>query len=530
MKVKRIRLILGLVAVALFVCLVSGLSDALAKSLYPRQTEQTLTYWSSLPAPATKFGISYGDTPFYKEMVKRTGVKIKFIHPPLGQEREQLNLMIAASDLPDMMEYNWLTFPGGPEKALKDGVIAELNGVMNKNAPGLRKVLRANKEVDKMVKTDTGKYYVFPFLRIEDDLVVYMGPMLRGDWLKDLGLQVPTTIDEWYTVLKAFKEKKNADSPLVIPAIASVSLNNIRLTGAFIGAFGIKYDFYVEKGKVKYGPAEPAFKDFLVTMNKWYKEGLLDRDLGVTDRKGGDAKILSGRSGALVGWAGGDMGKYLDAMKSKDPKFDFIGTPYPTLKKGEKPKFGHRTFPYPANNSVAISGKCKYKELAARWLDYAYGAEGHMLFNFGIEGVSYKLEKGYPKYTDLIMKNPQGLTVAEAMAGYMRSSLSGPFVQDTRYFEQYQSKPQQINGIKLWSNTDEAKYMLDPVTPSPEESTELFSIMNQIDTYREEMVIKFILGLESLDNFDKYLAQMKKLGIDRACAIQQGALRRYQQR
>ena len=84
--------------------------------------------------------------------------------------------------------------------------------------------------------------------------------------------------------------------------------------------------------------------------------------------------------------------------------------------------------------------------------------------------------------------------MAEAMAGYMRSSLSGPFVQDTRYFEQYQSKPQQINGIKLWSNTDEAKYMLAPVTPSPEESSELFSIMNQIDTYREEMVIKLHPG------------------------------------
>ncbi len=66
--------------------------------------------------------------------------------------------------------------------------------------------------------------------------------------------------------------------------------------------------------------------------------------------------------------------------------------------------------------------------------------------------------------------------------------------------------------------------MLAPVTPSPEESTELFSIMNQIDTYREEMVIKFILGLESLDNFDKYLAQIKKLGIDRAVRDSTGGL------
>ena len=158
---------------------------------------------------------------------------------------------------------------------------------------------------------------------------------------------MPTTIDEWYTVLKAFKEKKNADSPLVIPAIASVSLNNIRLTGAFIGAYGIKYDFYVEKGKVKYGPAEPAFKDFLVTMNKWYKEGLLDKDLGVTDRKGGDAKILSGRSGALVGWAGGDMGKYLDAMKSKDPEVRLHRRPVPHAEEGPEAQVRSPDVPLP---------------------------------------------------------------------------------------------------------------------------------------------------------------------------------------
>ncbi len=530
MRKTRALIVLRLAAAMLFVTLATGFSDVLARAVYPLQTQKVLTYWSSLPAPVAKFGVTYGDTPFYKELEKRTGVKIKFMHAPLGQEKEQLNLMIAAGDLPDMMEYTWLDIPGGPEKAIKDGTIAELNGLMLKDAPNLKKVLRENKTVDKMVKTDSGKYYVFPFLRIDDELVVYIGPMVRKDWLKDLGLPVPTTIDEWYTMLKAFKEKKNASAPLVLPAIASVSLNAIKLTGAFIGAYGIKYDFYVEKGKVKYGPAEPAFKNFLATMNKWYKEGLIDKDLGVTDRKGGDAKVLSGQAGALVGYAGGDMGKYLDTMAIRDPKFDLIGVPYPTLKKGEKPKFGHRTFPYPGNNSVAISGTSKNKDLAAQWLDYAYGPEGHMLFNFGIEGVSYKMEGNYPRYTDLIMKNPQGLAVAEAMAGYMRSSLSGPFVQDTRYFEQYQSKPQQIEAIKNWSNTDEAKYMLPPVTATPEESTELARIMNQIDTYREEMVIKFIFGQEPLDNFDKYLAQMKKLGIDRAIEIKEAALKRYKAR
>ena len=37
---------------------------------------------------------------------------------------------------------------------------------------------------------------------------------------------------------------------------------------------------------------------------------------------------------------------------------------------------------------------------------------------------------GFPKYTDLVMKNPQGLPLAQSMAQHFRSNFSGPFIQD----------------------------------------------------------------------------------------------------
>ena len=64
-----------------------------------------------------------------------------------------------------------------------------------------------------MIKTDDGHYYVFPFVRGDEALCHTIGPMLREDWLEELGLEVPTTIDEWHTVLTAFKEKKGASAP-----------------------------------------------------------------------------------------------------------------------------------------------------------------------------------------------------------------------------------------------------------------------------------------------------------------------------
>lgn len=98
-------------------------------------------------------------------------------------------------------------YPGGPEKAITDKVILPLNDLIDKSAPNLKKLLQQDKELDKMIKTDNGTYYAFPMIRPDNGLV-FRGPMIRKDWLDELNLQVPTTIDEWYTVLKAFKEKK----------------------------------------------------------------------------------------------------------------------------------------------------------------------------------------------------------------------------------------------------------------------------------------------------------------------------------
>ena len=57
----------------------------------------------------------------------------------------------------------------------------------------------------------TAKIYVFLFLRTDDKLKVFLGPTIRQDWLDKLGLSMPTTVDEWYNVLKAFRADPNGN-------------------------------------------------------------------------------------------------------------------------------------------------------------------------------------------------------------------------------------------------------------------------------------------------------------------------------
>ena len=68
------------------------------------------------------------------------------------------------------------------------------------------------------------------------------------------------------------------------------------------------------------------------------------------------------------------------------------------------------------------------------------------------------------------------------------------------------------------------------VAPTAEESEEYSTIMNEVETYRDEMTNKFILGTESLDNFDQYVETLNSLGLQRAIEIQDAALERYNKR
>lgn len=486
----------------------------------------TLTYWVSMNAGVAQLFKNYGETELYKEYEKRTGVTINFIHPSGGSANEQFNTMLAADDLPDMIEYSWRFYAGGPEKAINDGKIVKLNELIDKYSPNLKKTLLANEDLNRQVKTDNGSYYVYPFIRGDESLTVFNGPIIRQDLLEDLGLKSPTTIDEWYTVLKAFKEKKNIECPLLFSNI----FGDISTGNAFIGAYGIAYDFYQENGKIKFGPVEPGYKDFLITFQKWYAEKLIGQELMLQDAKTYDTLITSEKAGAFITTVGGGMGKYIPALRKNNSKAKLEGTVYPSLKQGESAKFGQRESIFPGNSGcVAISPRNKHQKETAQWLDYGYSPEGRMLFNFGIEGKSYKMVNGYPTYTEEITKNPENMPMVQIMSKYMRGHFNGPFVQAKEYFEQYMTYPEQLKAVEAWKKAG-YQSKLPPYSFTPEENQKFNSIMNEVYKYSYTMFLRFIKGEEPMENFDQYASKMNAMGINEAVKMIQTAIERYNKR
>lgn len=491
----------------------------------------TIDYWRANDAKLTASLNNFGDMAAYKEKEKLTGIQVKFTHPPLGQQRDQFNLLISTKELPDVIYYNWADAVGGPEKMIKDGRIIRLNELIDSYAPNLKRIIESDPDVKKQIALDDGTIYMFPLLKLDAlKLNATSGLIMRQDWLDALNLKVPTNIDEWYTVLKAFKEQdpNGNGKPDELPFTGNWGPGNLTKLHDFAAAFGVIGGFQMNGDKVEFGPIQPGYRDFLETMAKWYKEGLIDPEIMTNDGKAFDYKVTSNLAGAYQGGVFSGMGKYFNLMRDTDPNFNVTGVPWPVSPDGTSYatfNLENKVLSYgEAITASADEDKLKY---IVQWMDYNYSEEGSDLFNFGIENDSYVRDGEGVKFTDTIIDNPNGLTYDQALASYALSIMDGPINQDSRYLDALLFDDGQRAANAEWMKASSA-LTLPPIRLSTDEVTTSTSIMSQVNTYLNETMTAIISGQKPITEFDTMAETIKSMGIDRAIEVHQAAYDRYQ--
>lgn len=492
---------------------------------YPVADGGSFTYGMTLATAWSDRFDSFDQLPLGKELEARTGFDMEMIHV---ENKQAMNLLLASGELPDVISYNFqLNYTGGEAKAIQDGLIYPMSEeFVQKNAPDYWKVISSNPEILKQVKTPEGDIYGFAFILGDELLKGGYGLIVRDDWCEELGLELPETADEYYTMLKAFKEEKGADIPLCVNIDFMKDLLD---RGIITSPFGlVTMDIYVDQDTVKIGYAQPEFKAVLEWLHTLYAEGLLDPNFATIDKETITANMLTGKSGASSGACGSILGTWLTTNKDV-ADYSLAGAKNLVAKRGDTPMYGHYNTDV-VGGVTAISTACKDPEKMARFINYGYTEEGRMLYNFGIEGKSYEMKDGAPVFTDLILNNPDGLTVQQALSEYELAYGNGPFVQDKDYLLQYYKEDAQKKALEAWGQNNAKDYKLPRITINAEESGEYSSLLSELETYRDEMIIKFIRGEESLDKYDTYTENLKSMGIDRVQEIVQKAVDEYRSR
>lgn len=491
---------------------------------YPLEGANTLTWGMQRNANWSERYDSWADTPFVQELQKNTGVTLTMEHV---DNADGMKLLLAGGKYPDLITFNMNVYYSGKEpKAVADNIVYGMEPeFLQENAPDYWAYLEENPSIKKAITTPEGLITCFAMVRGDEILKSSYAMFIRDDWCEQLGLPIPETADEYYETLKAFKEQLNVEIPL---CVTSNQLMNLLDYGILTSPFGIaSRGAYVEDGKVKLGYAQESYKDVLAWLNKLYEEELLDPNFTTIEGSIVDSNILTGVSGVSSGSLGSKMGVLLTTNADQD--FSLAAVPSLVANKGDTAMFAHYDNGLPGTNTY-ITTACKDPAAAAHFLNYGYTQEGHMLYNFGTEGVSYEMVDGVPTYTDLIMKNEDGLTVSQAMADYELAWWGGPFVQDKNYILQYYGWEAQREALETITKTDVAKYKLPNTLISEANQNEYANISSEINTYRAEMELKFIRGEESLDNFNQYLETLKNMNVDRLIEIEQEALDEFNSR
>lgn len=461
--------------------------------------------------------------PVIKEIERVTGINLEIESIPESQYATVISTRLAANtDLPDFLRMEGSHYEYGIQ-----GVLLNLTPYIEKYDTYLEEYLKYEPESKKYFISPDGNYYGWYPVKSGTDLADPYGWIIRKDWLDNLGLKEPYTVDEWYNVMKAFKENDanlNGNPDDEIPW-CNPGLECQTVWGHCWGLMMYNSEGWSvnENGKVELDWIKPEAKEMFTWLNKCFSEGLIDPEFLSMDH---NARFSQNVVGGYTRFANTTESRAVLARQGGDPNAVYVGLPVPLGPDGQQ---GYMDSYGPADNGngVAITNNCKDPDLAFRFCDWLWGSEeGNRYMWFGIENEHYIInEQGDLEYTDYILNNPDGYnptTALQAIGGH-------EFFSGIRSIEGVWGEWAKMQLDTYTENTRNSalimsKYIV-PKFPAlvseKEEADELALYWNDIKTYYEEQAVGFIVGDKDLSEWDDYVNTIKSIGLDRVIEIKQ---------
>lgn len=493
----------------------------------------TLSMWYSTELGAQE----ESDPPFnkreeyYKVIEDKLNIKIEETIVANSVADETRNILLSqTSGLPDIMATGIYT-PGTEASVLYRNKQLIPVSDYPEQAKDYLKIIKENPSIMKNVSDDDNKVLFFTEPALELEHGFSGGVMIRQDWLTKLNLEMPTTTDQFVEVMRAFKTKdpngngKEDEIPFVGSRGSLCTLGNM---------FGVSDEFLFVMvggidGTVEFSPyLEDQFKDKLNFMATMFQEGLINDNYLVMDGNMRDTWMAQGLPGAtLTGIS--NMAKWNQAPCEEE---DFLLWPVPPLSYNGTQYFDRGDIPLQMTQSqVFVTSSCKNPEKAMEYLNFGFTEEGHMLDTFGVEGLHYTKDGDFVKFADFITDNKNGLPQQVAMERYigLPDMISW---KDTQFLGQqiYGDAASRQANLNTWTDAFNPKtnIYLPRFSFLPEELDEYSAIVADLKTYMEENVNKFVAGTLKVDkDFDKFVADMKKIGCDRALEIVRESHKRF---
>lgn len=502
--------------------------------------EVTLTIGLSPNALTTDYDDNYAT----KLMEEVAGVNLEFYYLPSdsSEAKQKFSMMVASGEkLPDIVvlglsEVEIYNYGSG-------GYFIPLNDYMENDAENWNAIMDAyamegqKESVLKYAYSFDGNIYAYPQFYCDptDACALYMS--INKTWLDNLGLEVPTTTEELYTVLKAFKEQDangNGDPNDEIPMIGHTGwmgsvttyLLNAFTYYAYDAWFG--YQLNVENGELSAPFVTEEFREGLRYIRKLVEEGLIS-DLSFSQTDSELNSLLQAPDdqdstvGVVVGHPYATFGVGISRVT------EYVGIPSLEGPDGvEWSPFGFQSGTY----NTYITCDCENPDVAFRFLDAMADKDMSMSLRFGEQGVNWEyvdegesmygvINEAYvAEYTDNI--SPEAVWTTENNIIWHDNSfvmlptklMAGNLAVEYEDELMAYKMDNLIYGIISQRYDNHPEEMPMKIVYNDEETEKINDIENSIKTYVDEAIVRFALGdLNIESDWDSYLAELDAMGL-----------------
>jgi len=478
------------------------------------------------------------DNTWTRGIAEELGIKITYPWQVDGtQYANKMNVTIASGDLPDIMLVNTQQML----QLVEAGKVEELTEAIDKFAlPRLKEDLYNKDGMYMQPATFGGKAMALPYLNEAPENSTRM-LWVRTDWLKALNLPEPKTAEDVFKIAEAFAkndpdgDKKNNTFGI---GILKDIYENTGDIGSFLNMFhgrsntyqGEMMFYHDSSGKLVYGSIQPEIKTGLAKLQEMYKAGLIDKEWGTKDQAAVVSDIVAGKIGMWFG-AWWNIGWPVTDLAVKDPKAEVKGFPIPSI--NDTPTAASASYPVGQyyvvrkgfNNPEALI------KLANMWYDIRYAEDGRGSQDKTVTDkyITTPDQKSVWLQSPVIFfstlpKDPQdAINFKEAIETGDTSKLTESQKQDLEKYLKGKNGDRELYVEYLRNDPVLSPYVIQSYYAqnnlvganefrggTTKTMTEKASTLSKLET---ETFTRIIMGT-SLDEFDKFVENWKKLGGD----------------
>jgi len=414
----------------------------------------------------------------WKQIEEKFNVELDLMAVPANNYSEKLQVMVASGDMPDTMV--WTDFPDAELNSyVEQGAFQPLDAFIE----GATHIQETPQEIFDTIEID-GSVYGVPRTRALNRSAV----MIRKDWLDNLGLPIPKTVEEFYeTAIKFTTDDPDGNGK--DDTFGIVMGENVSHMDSLYMAFDTGNGWRVmEDGTLMSMDIVPQRKEALGWLRDLYAQGGIDKDFPVLKNTQVWEKLEGGKGGIMLAGQISDFARYVENLKKVDANGNLIMIDPPV---GPTGKFGWSQSSGFFGQWVVPHDRSEEKvKKIIEILDWQASQEAYDLKRYGLEDVHHTVNADGTK------------TLTDAWTNEGVDNIFGHNPYDP-YMYVVTSAPQEVQDMQAEAldrvvDTGVVNPVLAYVAPTyVDKGTDLVKT-------RDEYFVKIVSGELPLDAFDEF--------------------------